>query len=185
MPKTSISTTARSLTWRLEGLRCVEGDDSAFVDDGHPLAQRIGLEHVVRREQDRLVLGLQIADHLAHLARPYRIQADRRLVEEEHLRVVQQRAGDVQALHHAARVALDLLLPAVGQAHELEQVRDALARDLGIDVVQAGEVAQVVLPGKAPVEPPLAAEDEADHAPDDPPLGPRPCPSHAPCPPSG
>ena len=50
---------------------------------------------------------------LPELARPDRIEADRRLVQEQDLRIVQQRAGDVQALLHAARVALDLLVAPV------------------------------------------------------------------------
>ena len=82
--------------------RRIHGHDIALVDHRDALAQRIGFEHVVRGEQDGLVLVLQVAHHLAQLAGAHRVEADSRLVEEEHLGVVDQRAGDVQALLHAA-----------------------------------------------------------------------------------
>jgi hypothetical protein len=67
----------------------------------------------------------------------------------------------VQALFHAAGVALRALVLATGQAHELEQLADPrllLARG---DAVQLGEVAQVVVAGEPLVDPALAAEDVA------------------------
>src|SRR5205814_5343235 len=49
------------------------------------------------------------------------IDADGGLVEEENRRVVEQSAGDVQALPHSPGVALDLLLLATGQTDEVEE----------------------------------------------------------------
>ena len=51
----------------------------------------------------------------AEVARADRVDADRRLVEEDDGRVVQEPARDVQALAHAARVALDALLLAASR----------------------------------------------------------------------
>ena len=70
--------------------------------------------------------------------------ADRRLVEEEDGRVVQQAARDVQPLPHAARVALDPLLLAALQADELEQLVDPGPLAARVDGVELGEIAQVV-----------------------------------------
>ena len=75
--------------------------EAAVRDHRQPLAQLVRLEHVVRREQDRLARLAQARDRLAQLPRADGIEPDRRLVEEEQLGVVQQAARDVQALAHA------------------------------------------------------------------------------------
>ena len=99
----------------------------------------------------------------AQLAGADRVDADGRLVEEQHLGLVQQAAGDVQPLPHAARVALDPLLLAAGRARPARAARRCAAFcSRGRDAVQLGEVAQVVQPGQPLVEPAVAAEDVAD-----------------------
>ena len=90
------------------------------------------------------------------------VDADRRLVEEDDLGVVQDPARDVQPLAHAARVALDALLLAALQADELEHLVDPVALCLAGDAVELGEVAEVVVRGEPLVEPAVAAEDVAD-----------------------
>ncbi len=140
----------------------IQRNEPALVDHGDPVAEHIGFEHVMGGQQDGLTLGLQVADHLAELARADRIQPDGRLVEEQHRGVMQQGAGDMEALFHSARVAFDALAAAILQPDQLEQVGDALFGEVGVDMVEAGEVAQVVVTGKPPVQAALAAEDEAD-----------------------
>ena len=76
--------------------------------------------------------------------------------------LVDQAAGDVQALPHAPRVALDPFALPTGQADELEQLTDAGLLLPGRDAVQLGEVAQVVEPGEPLVEASVAAEDVPD-----------------------
>src|SRR5207237_3099923 len=49
----------------------------------------------------------QPGDHVEQLVADPRVEADRRLVEEEHLRLTQERAGDLQPAALAAAVALD------------------------------------------------------------------------------
>ena len=71
-----------------------------------------------------LPAGDQVGDRLAQLARADGVDADRRLVEEHHLGVVQDAARDVQPLAHAARVPLDPLLLASLQPDELEHLVD-------------------------------------------------------------
>ncbi len=122
----------------------IQGDDAAVVDDRDAVAQRIGFEHVMGGQQDGLLFRLQVQDHLAELARPDRVQAEGGFIQEQDVRVVQQRARHVQALLHAAGIALHLLIAAPGQPDHLEQVGDALLGDVGVDVIQAGEVTQVV-----------------------------------------
>ena len=137
----------------------------ALRDDRDPVAERVGLEHVVGRQQDRLARVGERGDRRAELARAHGVEADRRLVEEEHLRVVEQPAGDVQALLHPARVTLGtLVLPAL-EPDELEQLVDPRLLDLRGHSVELGEVAQVVVAGKPFVDAALAAEDVADPLP--------------------
>ena len=83
-------------------------------------------------------------DRRAQLAGPDRVDADGGLVEEEHVGVVQQAAGDVEPLPHAARVALDPLALATGQADQLEQPPMRAFCSRGGHAVELGEVAQVV-----------------------------------------
>ena len=53
------------------------------------------------------------------------VEVGARLVEEQHLGVVQHGAADGQALDHAARVGVDLVVGARGQPDALEQLVDA------------------------------------------------------------
>ena len=48
----------------------------------------------------------------------------RRLVEQQHLRVVDEGVGQAQALLHAARQRLDVGVALVGEVDQLEQVAD-------------------------------------------------------------
>jgi hypothetical protein len=49
----------------------------------------------VGREQDRLPGRRELRDRRAQVARTNRVDADRRLVEEDHRRVMEQAAGDL------------------------------------------------------------------------------------------
>ncbi len=68
----------------LQGGRGVEGEDAAVVHDRHPPAQLVGLLHVVRREQDRLALGVELAEDLPQGEPALRVEAGGRLVHEQH-----------------------------------------------------------------------------------------------------
>ena len=103
------------------------GDELAGADHRDPVAQLVGLEHVVRGQQDRLALLAQQRDRGAQLTGPDRVDPDRGLVEEEDVRVVQEPSRDVQPLAHASGVALHPLPLAPGQADQLQQGPDAVA----------------------------------------------------------
>ena len=77
-------------------------DDLAVVDDGHAVAEALGLLHVVRRQQDRAAGGLVGGDALPELEAALRVEPRRRLVEKEDLRVARERAGDGEPLALAA-----------------------------------------------------------------------------------
>ena len=82
--------------------RRAQGDHLAVIDDRHPVAQPLGLVHVVRRQQDGPALGAEAADDVPELPARLRVEAGRRLVEEQQLRVADQGAGHRQPLLLAA-----------------------------------------------------------------------------------
>ena len=63
------------------------------VQDRDPVAQALGLLEAVRRQEDRHPLLAEPVDELVDLARGDRVEPRRRLVEEQHLRVAEQRPG--------------------------------------------------------------------------------------------
>ena len=54
-----------------------------MVDDREPVAELVGLLHVVRGEQDRLPVGVQLAEDLPQRDAALRVEAGGRLVEEQ------------------------------------------------------------------------------------------------------
>ena len=87
------------------------GDHSAVVDDRHAVAQPLGFVHVVRRQQHGAAGGANLANDLPQLPPRLRIEPRRRLVEEQQLRIADQRAGHGQPLLLPARELAD---PRVG-----------------------------------------------------------------------
>ena len=73
-----------------------------MIDHGDPVAQRVGLEHIMRGQQYSFPFRLQVEDHLSELACPDRVQPERGLVQEQNVGIMQKRARHMQALLHAA-----------------------------------------------------------------------------------
>ena len=94
-------------------LSCVGGalrDDAPAVDDGDAVAERLGLVHVVRGQQDGGVVRIaQLADEDLHVLLGARIEAGGRLVEQQQNRRGQEGARDGDFLLHAARHVLQRL----------------------------------------------------------------------------
>ena len=129
--------TARS--WKRFGHELVDRahlEDPAVVHDREPVAQDLGLFHVVGRQQHRAPVGLEPADEVPQRPPGRRVEAGRRLVEEDELRVVDERQRDRQALALAAR---QVLAAGVAPLAELERV-DELVRRPGVLVEAAEEV---------------------------------------------
>ena len=75
----------------------------AVVDDREPVAELVGLLHVVRGEEDRLAVGVELAEDLPQRDAALRVEAGGRLVEEQDRRAVHDRPGHHEPLRHAAR----------------------------------------------------------------------------------
>ena len=100
----------------------VEGDDLAAVHDRDPPAE-LGLVHVMGGHEDRdLLLLLELADVAPDRAPRLRVEADRRLVEEEDARRVHQPAGDLQAPPHPAGEGHHLRVAPLPEADHLQHL---------------------------------------------------------------
>ncbi len=88
------------------------------------MSDAVGLVHVVRREKHGDALGLiQVLDVRPELVAALRIEAERRLVEEQDLRRVQEAARDLEPPLHPAG---ELLHRRVAPLPELEQLEQRL-----------------------------------------------------------
>ena len=77
-------------------------EDHSMIHDRHPVAERLGLVHVVRGQHHGPPLGADLPQQVPQVPPGLRVQRPGRLVEEQHLRVVHQRARDRQPLRLAA-----------------------------------------------------------------------------------
>ena len=77
-----------------------------------------------------------------------RVEAGRRLVEEEHRRPGDQRGGEVEAAAHAARVRADESAAGLGEVERREQLVRPLARRPAAEVVEAADHLEVLEAGQ-------------------------------------
>src|SRR6266567_4821061 len=118
----------------------------------------------MRGEDDRRAALMQLGHDAPELAGADRVESDRRLVEEDHARPMEERSREMQALFHASRVALDAFVHAILQTNELYQLLNPGADLARRDGVQLCEVAEIVAARQAVIEAPLPTEYEADPA---------------------
>src|SRR5207245_3928454 len=98
----------------------------------------------VGREDNRLPFLAEVLEDVFHLAGALRIEANSGLVEEEHLRVVEQRRRQRDLLPHASRVARKEVVAPLPQVEELEQRIDAAIPKAWLDVVEvAGKLEEL------------------------------------------
>ena len=146
---------------RLERLGRVQHDDLPSVDDRDAVAE-LGLVHVVRGHEDRRPFALlQRSDVAPDRAAGLGVEADGRLVEEQHARRVHEAAGDLQAPLHAAGERQHRLVAPVGQVDHLEHLVHPGRDGAAVDAVQLGVQAEVLRRGELAVER-RVLEHEAD-----------------------
>ncbi len=115
-----------------QGVDAVDLDDAALTDDGHPVAGLLHLGQDVAGEEDRPSLRLGLSDELEERLLDERIEAGRRLVEDEQLRPVLE--GDDEP---------DLLLVALGVLLEASRRVQVEALDEAGLVARLDAAAQV------------------------------------------
>jgi hypothetical protein len=152
---------ALALDPALELVRAAEGEDPAVVDDRDPVAELVGLLHVVGREKDRPAgdRGLPREDQLADGASGGHVQAERRLVEEEDPRVVEQAAGEVHPLTLAGGQGADVLLALLLHPDRVDQLVDPAPAVACRQSVELAEHPELLADGQDPVPRLLAARD--------------------------
>src|SRR5581483_12100298 len=119
-----------------------DGDQVALIDDGGAVAHTLGDLKNMGRNKDGGAAPAQLAQDVFHQAGAAGVQANGRLVQEDHPGRVDERAGQRDLLTHAPRVALLL------QLKQAQQVFDALAA-VGVgDGVEVGHELEVFAPGQ-------------------------------------
>ena len=109
----------------LQRRRRALGDQLPVVDDPDAVGELIGLLEVLRGEEDGRALVAQPAHLVPQRHARRRVQARGRLVEEEHLGLVDQRHREVEPPAHAARVGPDAALGGLREPDALDQLRGA------------------------------------------------------------
>ena len=96
-------------------------DDHAVVHEDDPVADVAGEAHLVGDDDHRHPLRGQLAHHVEHLLDQLGVERAGHLVEEHHVRVHRQRAGDRDPLLLAAGEPFGVLVELVGEPDPLEQ----------------------------------------------------------------
>ena len=138
---------------RLERRRRPLGDDPAAVDDPDAVGEDVRLLEVLRGEEDRdALLPREARDLRPEGAAALRVEAGRRLVEEEDRGPVDERERQVEAALHPAGVGADAAVGGEREADALEQLVPAPAPLVRTQAVERGLEAQVVARGEERVE---------------------------------
>ena len=135
------------------------GDQPAPADDDEVVGGQRHLAHQVAGHEDRAALGGQrLACRLRIQTDALGVEAVDRLVEDQDVRVAEQRGGDAEPLAHAEGEARrPACVATAGQADQLEHLVDPAAGD----AVGCGQRQQVVAGAAAGVDG-LGVEQRAD-----------------------
>ena len=138
--------------------------EAAVVDDGQAVGHLHGLLLVVGdQHRGHGQRGVQVAQPQAQLRAHLRVERAEGLVEQQHLGLDGERAGEGHALALATRELGGVALAEVGQADQLEQLVDARL-DLGLGAVADLEPEGHVAPHRQVAERRVVLEAEADAA---------------------
>ena len=126
---------------------------TAVVDDHDRLAQVLHQVELMTGEQHALARPGLAGEHLAHRVDAGRVKAGERLVEDEQVRVVHERGGELDALLVALRQGLDLVPGPVGDAEPLQPRCRAGRRGSRSHLVQSAQVLDLLADAHAGIEP--------------------------------
>ena len=130
----------------------IQRQNPASIHDRHAVTQSFGLFHVVGRVQHRSALFCESLDVLENVVPGLRIDPDRRLIQEQNGRVVNQRAGHVKPALHAAGISFDPAPSVFDQPGEFEPRLDALAQARPAKPIECPEEGKIFLAGQFAVE---------------------------------
>src|SRR5690349_3332946 len=98
----------------------------------------------------------------AHGLRRYWVERAGRLIHKQHLRIVQQTAGNSKLLAHAAGVGSKRLIGILSDPDPLDQGIDARTSGCRRHMAERREKFEILPPRQPPVERALLAADQAD-----------------------
>ena len=110
--------------------RRVEFENLAGVHDRHAVAERLGLVHVMRRQDGGAPGVVESAEQTPEIAAGLRVKPRGRLIEEHHVGIMDQRASDGQPLFLTARKVLGPDFGLVNEADMFEHLIGPAACDL-------------------------------------------------------
>ena len=131
----------------LEVAQRARGNGGAVIDDHDVVGQLVGFVEVVGGQQDIGAAGDEVADGRPHLPAADRIQAGRRLVEEEQPGCADQAGPEVQPTPLATRVAGAAPISHFLQPEQLDHDRRCPIRGLLLVPEQSGGHHQVLAAG--------------------------------------
>ena len=111
-----------------------DAHDLSLAHHRDAVGELLGLVEVVRREQDGLAERAERADHLPRRAARLRVEAGRRLVEEDEVGIADERDAEVEPPLLAARERLDARVRLLLEPDERDHLVDVARR-----AVVAGE----------------------------------------------
>jgi len=121
----------------------VLGHDPAVVDDDHALGDRRGFGQDVGAQDDG-TRARQVADQLPDFDDLFRVEPDRRLVQDEDRRVVDEGLGQPDPLLEAAGEVGDQPAPRLAQRHPLQDLVEGHRQAFRLDVLDPPDEGQVL-----------------------------------------
>ena len=120
------------------------GDEPAVLDDRHVLAQALDELELVAGEDHGHPARRALGEHAAHHVDAGRVEPGERLVEHEHLRVVDEGDAELDPLLVAERERLHAVAGPLGQAEALDPGVGRRVRVAGGEPVEPREVDELV-----------------------------------------
>ena len=127
-------------------------DLPAFVDDDDASAHALDDVEDVGTEKNRAALARKLLQDLLHYHRGVGIEAVERLIEEDHLRPVNECRCDEHLLSHTLGVLAQPLVLIARKPEQIEQLASSGVPGLSIEVVQACDDLEVLRGRQAVVE---------------------------------
>ena len=136
----------------MQSLQRVVGNQLPMIDDHDAVAEPLGLFHIVRGVDEGFTALFQSLEVFKNGVAALRIDADRRFIEQQDLRIVKQRRSQVQTPFHASAERSHLVAGAIRQPHQSQGVADCPFYGRAGERVKRREERQVVAGGKLVIE---------------------------------
>src|SRR5215207_3892048 len=128
----------------LQFVRSALCGDAAVIEHGDAISEPVGLLEVLGGEEDGRAVGCERADDAPELLATARVEAGRRLVEEEHRNRDDEAEREVEATAHAARVGADPSGRGIRELEALEELGHPPARFAAAEPREAAEHHEVL-----------------------------------------